>query len=158
MAMPSASITSHQAAPPGPGVAATVRLRRRRAPRGLWVLIVALLMLQMLGVVHRVAHASRLAPAAVQARLSTLVHRPSSVLVGSAPPVADGWLRRIFGAESHADACVLYDQLTHADGVVSVLPSWLPQVWVAAASTWYACWQLAAQAAGFLARGPPPRG
>lgn len=155
-AVPSASITSHQTAPPG--VPAVLRLRQRRAPRGLWALIVALLMLQMLGVVHRVVHANRLAPAAVQAGPATLVQRPSSARVASAPAVADGWLRRIFGAEGHADACVLYDQLSHADGIVSVLPLWLPQVWVAAASIWYACWQLAAQAAGFLARGPPLRG
>ncbi len=98
-------------------------------------MLAALLFAQMLGLVHRVAHAQAGAPAAVVA-----------------PQAA-----KLF--DQHADAeCRLYDQLMHADLAVGAAPAVdvLPMLAPQAASL--PAGRLAPQAAGFLARGPPARG
>ena len=111
------------------------------------VLVLALCWAQALGQWHRVAHAPGLAHDA-----------PAPGLVPHADPShagEGGWLAHLFGGEGHAGSCVLYDQLGHADGAPSLPLVWLPPVWVAAVPPWEGRWQIAAQAIGFLARGPP---
>jgi hypothetical protein len=113
----------------------TVRRMRRH-----WLPLVlgALLFAQMLGLVHRIAHPSNAAAAVLAA------------------PADD--VQALFDGHDDTSTCRLYDQLMHADLAVDA-----PQVCVVAPHTPLACatppgWQLAAQAAGFLARGPPSRG
>lgn len=110
-------------------------LHHARRTRRIWLppMLAALLFAQMLGLVHRVAHAHGGAAAAHVAVYF----------------------------DDHSDAspeCRLYDQLMHADlacGVatqVEVLPALPPQSAAVPAG------RHAPQAAGFLARGPPAQG
>lgn len=114
-------------------------LRSARRLRRIWLppMLAALLFAQMLGLVHRVAHA----------------HAGTPTVVAAVPHAAT-----LF--EAHSDAspeCRLYDQLMHADLVfgaslaVEALPALPPQAACIPAG------RLAPQAAGFLARGPPAR-
>lgn len=95
------------------------------------VAAIALVLAQWLGLVHRVVHD--------QAHSSQ--HRLGALFDGHGANGAD---------------CHLFDQLTHADAL-GAMPSVLPAVPLPAAlSSVHASWQLAAQAVGSLARGPPP--
>lgn len=159
-------------------------IRRSGRPAWRWVLPVALMLLaQMLGQWHRLAHPSPGQPLAhahgqghgtVHGAVDGHAHGPAHGLTHDHPhahpqghdtvPLADGqapqaagWLQQLFDADGHAASCVLYDQLAHADGLLTVPLSWLPPAWVPGTLAWQACWQLAAQAAGYLARGPPRR-
>lgn len=129
------------------------------ARRAAWVLLVlALVAAQALGQWHRVVHVPGMAghgahaghvPDHVDETHGTPAHAEHA---GTDLP----WTARLFDADGHAAACVLYDQLAHADGLPSLPVLWLPPVWVAALTPWEGRWQIAAQAVGFLARGPPP--
>jgi len=115
-------------------------LHTLRRMRRTWLPLVlgALLFAQVLGLVHRIAHPSNAAPPVL-----------------AAP--TDG-AQSLFDGHDDTSKCRLYDQLMHADLAVDV-----PVAEVVALSTPPVCeprrgWALAAQAAGFLARGPPSRG
>jgi hypothetical protein len=106
---------------------------------GLALVVAAVLLVQMLGLVHRVAHGvTGVGMAAAVAHTS------------SADP--------LFADHDDGATCRLYDQLTHADLGVSVIAAVeiLPTLDVA--TELHPAWQLAAQAAGYLARGPPAFG
>lgn len=98
-------------------------------------LVVAVLVMQSLGLLHRV------------------VHEVSGYPVVSGLVQLDDSKRTLFNHD--AENCALYDQLTHADMlwsapkpvVLDQRPMDVPQV--------HRAWHLAHQAAGFLARGPP---
>jgi hypothetical protein len=112
---------------------------RRSGRRWLPLVLGALLFAQMLGLVHRVAHPSNEAAATLSA------------------PAAPG-AHALWDGHDDGSQCRLYDQLAHADLVVDT-----PGVGSVTATAAVACasprgWRLAAQAAGFLARGPPSRG
>lgn len=114
---------------------------------------------QGLGQLHRLAHGP-LPPTA--AATATVVDPASGVEAHDAAhdhhAAGSGWLQALFAADEHAAACVLYDQLAHADGLTSLPLLSLPPAWVAAVPPWHGVWQLAAQATGYLARGPPALG
>ena len=117
-------------------------LPRRHRAAFTAALLAAVLLLQWFGLVHRVAHAPQLA--AVHAV------EPQSAHTGQ-HSVFDA----LFGSH-HSDAdCQLFDQLSHADTVVSVLPPLMPALPPLAAPQVHESWHLAAQSAGYLARGPP---
>jgi hypothetical protein len=117
-------------------------LRTSRRTRRAWLplALAALVFAQMLGLVHRV------------------VHVPGNVAaaVASVPGVDAG--PSLFGDHDDAAKCRLYDQLMHADLAVDapVVVADLPAATLEVAR--HPAWHLAAQAAGFLARGPPVRG
>jgi hypothetical protein len=142
----------------------------------LWpVLAVLMLLAQMLGQWHGLAHAPHGAHAAAEAARQragghaddhgadhadghTASHTAfSSAGHGGALRTGASWLQQLFDGDEHLASCVLYDQLAHADGLPSLPMLWLPPAWVPAVPPWHARWQLAAQATGFLARGPPSR-
>lgn len=125
--------------------------------RAAWLVaaLVALAFAQTLGAMHRVVHAPTLGPAALLAASAEsaagLDSRARADAVGA--PVSA--LEALFTGHAAEHACDQYDQLTHADFLVGVhLP--LPHD-TAPSDTQplHPGWRLAAQAAGFLARGPP---
>jgi hypothetical protein len=105
----------------------------RRSLAGL--LVCALLLTQALGLLHRVTHADG---------------PPSSHAEHS-----HGLLEALFAQHQDEDDCQIYDQLSHADGVGYgfVEPGAMPPVQQPAMALRTP--MLAAQAAGYLARGPP---
>jgi hypothetical protein len=118
----------------------TQPLQTARRTRRTWLPLVlgALLFAQMLGLVHRIVHAPQVTPVAQ----ATPVHAAKA----------------LFGAHDDESTCRLYDQLMHADLAVDT-PAFTAALPVAAIETGrHEAWRLAAQAAGFLARGPPSRG
>jgi hypothetical protein len=147
-------------------------VRRRQARAWAWAGLATLMLLaQMLGLWHGLAHPLHGVHPAVEglprqaaghlhdegvehAAAHTAAHTAAHADT-SAHGVS--WLQQIFEGDEHAASCVLYDQLAHADGLPSLPLLWLPPAWVPAVPPWHARWQLAAQATGFLARGPPSR-
>jgi hypothetical protein len=106
-------------------------------------MLVALLATQMLGLLHRVAHAPGVASVGASS-------------VESAPAATP--LHKLFGHQGADGDCRLFDQLSHADMagfehvvVTTRVPADRP------AAT-HAAWHIACQAVGALARGPPGLG
>ncbi|HEX7441958.1 MAG TPA: hypothetical protein VF319_17885 [Caldimonas sp.] len=106
------------------------------------VVLLALVLAQTLGLVHRIVHS----PLALH----------STAPSGAPPtrPVSD-WLKALFAGHSTEQGCELYDQLGHADFVaLDAVPVPLLHPTEASVAS-RPVLHLAAQAAGFLARGPP---
>lgn len=97
------------------------------------VLLAVLVLAQTLGALHRVAH-------------------PGDD--GATAASAD-WVLDLFADHDHDGACELFDQLTHGDALCAASAAPLPSPPPPAPVMRHAAWQIAAQAAGFLARGPP---
>jgi hypothetical protein len=115
-------------------------LRRRL----LWLLLVALVAAQTLGLVHRVAHGGHAAPA------------PGLSVQDTNPGEAGGrWLVNLFG--DHDDnSCRVFDQLGQG-GFLPALPAVpLPVILPSFILPWFQGEALARWAALFDARGPPP--
>lgn len=108
-------------------------------------MLLALVLAQSLGLMHRLAHAN----------LSTQAV-PGTVWSHQATSTTGDWLQALFGWHHHKSDCESYDQLTHGDALkcepAAVQPTPVPADRVGV----HRAWHLAAQAAGFLARGPPP--
>lgn len=100
------------------------------------IVLAALALAQWLGITHRVVHAHE---AEAQAH---------------AQAVKENGLEALFGHDA-GSACDLYDQLTHADALPGVPAAVPPVVAPRPAACMHRAWHLAAQATGFLARGPP---
>jgi len=110
------------------------------------LLLVALVLVQTLGLMHRIVHVhGRSQPADVPAL---------SVDGGS----SESWVKALFEGHDSERDCAQYDQLSHGD-----------LAWDSTVAATHAAadlpvvvhhpgWHLAAQAAGFLARGPPALG
>jgi hypothetical protein len=130
----------------------TDRLRRTT----LWVVMAALLLAQTLGLLHRVVHVPHNMHAAPGLFAVPL---PAAMPTAHADIEAAGmaglhWLDRLF-ASHDGGACDAYDQLVHADFLWSHPPEICTQAVNHATRASVPAWQLAAQAAGYLARGPP---
>jgi hypothetical protein len=110
------------------------------------LVLVALVMVQSLGLLHRIVHAGGAANDApgVQALVD-----------GATSGEAGSWLDRLF-ARHDQHGCDAFDQLTHTDALCGVAALPVTQPAAAAPAERHHAWQLAHQAAGFLARGPPP--
>ena len=107
-------------------------------------LLVALVLAQTLGLVHRIVHGPTGGhPAAAAARSNSS---------GTA------WMKALFAGHFSEQGCDLYDQLGHADAVPQAPIAALVAPDVDATPSRHSGVQVAAQAAGFLARGPPSAG
>jgi hypothetical protein len=95
-------------------------------------LLALLVLAQTLGALHRVAHAG-----------------------GDGAAASGNWVLDLFAGHDHDGSCELFDQLTHGDALCSASPPAMPSQSPGEPATRHAAWQIAAQAAGFLARGPP---
>ncbi len=110
----------------------------------LFTMMVTLLLAQTLGSQHRVVHAPG---GAVQASHADIVH---------AAPAHPDWRDALFAGHEQA-GCDSYDQLSHADflwGASVESTAWAQSPTPPGA---HPSSHLAAQAAGYLARGPPER-
>jgi hypothetical protein len=96
-------------------------------------LLVVLVLAQTLGALHRVAHAGG----------------------AGAAPASGNWVLDLFAGHDHDGSCELYDQLTHGDALSAASSPPMPSPPPGEPPIRHAAWQIAAQAAGFLARGPP---
>ena len=105
--------------------------------------MLALVLLQSLGLVHRVAHPGFGAP-----------HNAASTTADTAAP--GSWLQELFaGHDSGGGSCEVYDQLTHADPLASTASLAAMPIPESATVIATASRHIARQASGFLARGPP---
>ena len=104
--------------------------------------LLAFALAQALGLMHRVVHAPWLGQG--------LVHASADALQPDVP-----WVKALFAGHDSERGCDLYDQSSHADLACGDAPGLALQAPTAAANVIHPGWQLAAQAAGFLARGPP---
>jgi len=124
-------------------------LRRLRTPL-IFAMVALLLCAQALGLAHRLAHAPgavRGVAVASEATLST----PAAQRSGH-------WLQALLPEHDSDRSCQLYDQLTHVDGAPDAALSVVAQTAHTAPEATHRASRLAAQAAGFLARGPPSQG
>jgi hypothetical protein len=101
-------------------------------------LLVVLVLAQALGALHRIAHPPG-----------------SGATVVAAAVAQDGWLLDLFAGHDDDGGCELFDQLTHGDALCAAHGLPLPSPLPLSHPVVHAGWQLAGQAAGFLARGPP---
>ena len=111
------------------------------------VAMLALVLAQTLGLVHRVVHAHA---APVSHAISTDAY--SRVDTGEAEAA---WVHRLFGDHHGGSDCDSYDKLTGCDALKSVVVAPAPPSVDSTLTPVHPAWHLAAQAAGFLARGPP---
>ena len=126
-----------------------LRLSHRATARVALVLAVALVLLQTVGALHRITHV---------ASAGSGTHHAAVIGKSHADGAANGWLDRLFAGHSpNGHDCDAFDQASHGDlagGFASLdVPAVAPAVVPVPA---HAGWHIAAQARGFLARGPPP--
>ena len=116
------------------------RQTSRRFRRTLYsVVLLALALAQTLGLVHRIVHS----PLATHA------------VAFAGAPAGSGWLQALFFGHDTEQGCHLYDQLSHSD-LIHVDVAVVPVLHVAPVhDSTIPGSHIAAQAAGFLARGPP---
>ena len=124
-------------------------LRHVRTPL-IFAMVVLLLWVQGLGLLHRVAHAPGAVRAAAVATQATLT-APATQRSGH-------WLQALLPEHDSDRSCQLYDQLTHADAAPAAALSVVALTAHPAPEATHRASCLAAQAAGFLARGPPAQG
>jgi len=117
---------------------------RRRHAALIAALMLALVLVQFLGLVHRVAHADIAAPS------------PGAPSTSAATPASGTWLQELFAGHDGGDAsCEVYDQLTHADPLASICSLAAMPIPESATAIATAAGHIAAQASGYFARGPP---
>lgn len=123
-----------------------------------FVLALALVAVQMLGLAHRIVHADRMQLASTSAKsvLAGVGDPASAAQLKSAGHRGTGsWLLDLFAGHDPGHDCDAFDQMSHADIAVGMtLDAALPAA-ATEACTAHAAWHLAAQAQGFLARAPP---
>ena len=112
--------------------------------------LIALALAQTLGAMHRVVHVPALGVAGLAASTA-----PVASTGLAAVPRPASTLEALFAGHDAEHACDQFDQLTHADIVFGTYPAWLLDAGGCDRLPTPPGWQLAAQAAGFLARGPP---
>jgi hypothetical protein len=139
----------------------TASVKPTHPPRPLlWLAVaLALVLAQGLGLVHRVLHAPQGGPA-ISRSVGEPAPGPAQALPGARANVAvalPSLLARLF-ADHEPSGCESYDQLSHADLLWGEPVATCMLASSGAVSAPHAAWQLAAQAAGYLARGPPPPG
>jgi hypothetical protein len=109
--------------------------------------LAGLVLAQWLGTIHRIAHAH--AGEAHESAGASVSHSHAA-----AADEAESVLDALFGHD-RGSVCELYDQLTHADALAGVPALALPAIAPVHPARVHRTWHLAAQSAGFLARGPP---
>ena len=116
----------------------TLRFRRALTASVLLAFVLA----QALGLMHRVVHVPFVGHGVAQAS-------------AEAPQAGVSWVKALFAGHDSERGCHLYDQSSHADLACGDAPGLALQGPSAAADAIHPGWQVASQAAGFLARGPP---
>jgi len=126
---------------------------RRLTPLRLWLLLLALLGAQTLGLVHGVLHAYDAFPASVRAAVTGVANSAGTQALPT--DAARSWLAHVFSKHS-AGECRLFDQLAHGDQAPLPPPPALP---AHAATPGEPCWppelRVAAAPTPFDARAPP---
>jgi hypothetical protein len=117
---------------------ATHRLQRALITGVLFAFVLA----QALGLMHRIVHAPFGGHGFVHAS-------------AEAPRADVPWVKALFAGHDNEHGCDLYDQSSHADLACGDVLTVALQEPAAGTEQLHSGWQLAAQAAGFLARGPP---
>jgi len=110
------------------------------------LLLVALVAVQTLGLMHRIVHLHGRSQAS---------DAPVVGVINVASDTGESWVKALFEGHDSERDCAQYDQLSHGDlasGNVATTTCVVPDLPVVAQ---HPGWHLAAQAAGFLARGPP---
>jgi len=125
--------------------------------RGLaFVLAMALVLVQMLGLGHRIVHADRVQLATAAAIAPSASADSPSALTSPGPRTGAGWMLALFASHDPGHDCDAFDHLSHADAVVGMTLDAAPPPAAAEETCFrHAAWHLAAQAQGFLARAPP---
>lgn len=119
----------------------------RRTPL-IVAMVVSMLLAQALWLLHRVAHA----PAASRVAMQTQA-APVATFASTAQ-----WIQALLPQHDNDRSCDLYDQLTHADAATGAASDTATQAAVQPPAAIHRGSCIAAQAAGFLARGPPAQG
>ncbi|MEO7057047.1 MAG: hypothetical protein ABI281_14450 [Caldimonas sp.] len=120
-----------------------------------WALAVMLLCVQTLGALHRIAHVDPLRLQATAVAASVAGVAEDSTTIATVAPSRSSWLQTLFAGHIGSRDCDAFDQLSHADAVFATVldlaqaPPAQPPADAAPA------WHIAAQARGYLARGPP---
>jgi hypothetical protein len=121
-----------------------------------WLVLVllAVVLVQSLALLHRVAHAG--GPGAHETHQAHEHHDACAHDPASSDPAHRNWLAHLFAGHEETDpSCQLFDALSAEHGAWSVLPTWLvmavPNYWL----NFYAGQALARWAALYQARGPP---
>ncbi len=117
---------------------ATHRLQRALITGVLFAFVLA----QALGLMHRIVHAPFVGHGFVHAS-------------AEAPQAEMSWVKALFAGHDNERGCDLYDQAGHADLACGDTLALALQEPTTGTEQLHPGWQLAAQAAGFLARGPP---
>ena len=118
-------------------------------------LALSLLLSQALWLVHRVAH-SGLIPQRSANSVAAVSGVDINVHADAEAKVLGSWTQALLPQHNDERSCAQFDHLTHADMAPGCgEPPGLSQAHCLALSATHVASQLAAQAAGFLARGPP---
>jgi len=117
--------------------------RRTAFARPLLVLVLVLVLVQTLGLMHRIVH--------LHGRMQTS-ESPAAGVVGD---TGESWVKALFEGHDSERDCAQYDQSSHGDLAWGGHAMPLTMVSAFSAIVQHPGWHLAAQAAGFLARGPP---
>ena len=116
-----------------------------------------MLLAQALWLLHRVAHPPAALRGATQAQAVPGVTQ-AQVVPGATFAGATDWTRALLPQHDNDRSCDLYDQLTHADAAAGAALDTATQPVVQPPAAIHRGSCIAAQAAGFLARGPPAQG
>ncbi|MEO6018449.1 MAG: hypothetical protein ABIP46_14425 [Polaromonas sp.] len=120
-----------------------------------WLLTLALLLSQTLGLVHGVLHAPvQGSPYGVTQAVAVDTGLMARADV-SPPPAVKGWLASLFSSHNSGADCRLYDQASHGSAALHVVSLALPVVLPPLAVAIFQGEALARWAALFDARGPP---
>ena len=122
--------------------------RRLRTPL-IFAVALCMLLAQALVMLHRIAHA----PAAVRS-----VSQSQVLAQAVGANTAAHWIQALLPQHDSDRSCDLYDQFTHFDAATDSSPAAQMQAPDEPVAVAHRASCLAAQAAGFLARGPPARG
>jgi len=127
-----------------------------------WALVVFVVLAQTMGLVHRVGHGPGQAAHASHAPHGNHGHAHATAHAtahahphGDTPPAGD-WLHQLLSGHAAGSDCLGFDHAVVGD-LIAAAPAWLAPVAAPDDTVPDAqrVWHLAAQAAGFLARGPP---
>ena len=117
------------------------------------LLALSLVLSQALWLLHRVAHSGLTHSVAHTVHT---VHVAASHVDNHAAHEPSKWLKALLPEHTDALSCAHFDQLSHADGLLGcAAPPGLTHAHAHAQPATHVASSLAAQAAGFLARGPP---
>lgn len=121
-----------------------------------WLLTLALLFAQMLGLMHGTLHGPGVntgAQAVSHVALQGSAHAVANIQ--TVPQAAKGWLASLFSSHNSSADCRLYDQASHGSAALHVVSLALPVVLPPFAVAIFQGEALARWAALFDARGPP---